>query len=256
MKQKNKKLIGVVLIFALLYALFRREDIIQMLFTYDHGIEDRWGDDMPSWRSRGPDDDSDDDWPDDDYKRKQKKLDEERSAERKALAETIELWHRGPSYERQHPNVEGAHMTRWRDEIAEETGEPRFVGTTRIPFPDTINRMRDNEKYKMVVNELNRLQTLQLQIKDNLDLWVKNGSDPHQQIMSPMSGWWANPKQVEKENHEILLEIDRLERMRDELWELLGRRRRVDVSYSQDPGVLEWKKQNIRRWRRDYWMSH
>ena len=248
MKQENKKLIGVVLIFAFLYAVFWGEDTIQV-FDYYRGVRD-YSFDEPDHDRWAHDDD------DDDYKRKRKKLAEERSAERKALAETIELWHRGPSFERQHPNVEGAHMTRWRDEIAEETGEPRFVGTTRIPFPDTINRMRDNEKYKMVVNELNRLQTLQLQIKDNLDLWVKNGSDPHQQIHSPMSEWWANPKQVEKENHEILLEIDRLERMRDELWELLGRRRRVDVSYSQDPGVLEWKKQNIRRWRRDYWMSH
>ena len=211
MKQENEKLIGVVLIFAFLYAVFLGEDTIQV-FNYYRGVRDYSFDDAPDHDRWAHDDDDDDD----DYKRKRKKLAEERSAERKALAETIELWHRGPSYERQHPNVEGAHMTRWRDEIAEETGEPRFVGTARIPFPDSINQMSIGEQREMIAKEIRRLRNLQLQIKDNLDLWVKNGSDPHQQIMSPMSGWWANPKQVEKENHEILLEIDRLERMRDD----------------------------------------
>ena len=208
MKQENKKLIGVVLIFALLYAVFRGQDIKEMFpgYSIDYSVDLGGG------------------WDDRDYKRKQEVLAEERSAERKALAETLEMWHRGPSFVRQHPNVEGAHMTRWRDELAEETGEPRFVGTAKIPFPDDINQMRNAEKREMIAKELERLRNLQRQVKDNLDLWVKNGSDPHQQIMSPQSGWWANPQQVERENHEILLEIERLENMDHHLWEQMNRR--------------------------------
>ena len=163
-----------------------------------------------------------------DYKRV--KLAEERSAEQKALVETQAMWNRGPSFVRQHPNVEGAHMTRWQDELAEETGQPRFVGIANNPFPDDVNQMGSAEKRKLIARELERLRNLQRQVKDNLDLWVKNGSDPHQQIMSPQSGWFATPKKVERENHEILLEIDRLERMDHHLWELLNRRQ----SYSSD----------------------
>ena len=194
MKQEHKYLLATGLIIAFWYVFWGRKENYPYISGYS--IEhDEWVED---------------------YERKEKVLAEERSAERKALAETQEQWNRGPSFVRQHPNVEGAHMTRWLDQIAQETGEPRFVGTANIPFPDEVNQMRNPEKLGMIARELERLRNLQRQVKDNLDLWVKNGSDPLQQIMSPQSQYWANPKKVERENHEILLEIDRLERMRDD----------------------------------------
>ena len=205
MKQENQYLLAAGLILAFWYTFF-------------------WG---PEWKEMYIPGYRKDEWVED-YERKEKVLGEERSAEQKALGETQAMWNRGPSFERQHPHVEGAHMTRWQDEIAEESGQPRFVGIANYPFPDDVNQMGAGEKREMIEKELERLRNLQRQVKDNLDLWVKNGSDPHQQIMSPQSGWWANPLQVERENHEILLEIGRLENMDNHLWELLNRR----VSYS------------------------
>ena len=195
MKQENKYLLATGLIIAFWYVFWGRKENYPYISGYS--IEhDEWVED---------------------YERKEKVLAEERSAEQKALAETQAMWNRGPSFVRQHPNVEGAHMTRWQDELAEETGQPRFVGIANNPFPDDVNQMGSAEKRKLIARELERLRNLQRQVKDNLDLWVKNGSDPHQQIMSPQSQYWANPKKVERENLEILHEIDRLEALKLDL---------------------------------------
>lgn len=159
---------------------------------------------------------------DDDFNRKMKKLDEERSAEQKAWVETQAMWNRGPSFERQHPHVEAAHMTHWLDEIAQDSGEPRFVDQN--PLPAKTHQMGTTEKLHFVDNELRRLYRLQRWTKDNIDLWVKSGSDPLHPLMSPMKKILVTANQVQHENQTILEEIDRLESLRDHLRQQMNRR--------------------------------
>ena len=142
--------------------------------------------------------------------RKEKRGKKEYSAQRKAWAETMQTWN-DPTYEREHPHVEAVGHARMWDKRADEQNRARFMGHTRNPLPDEIHGMSNEEKIRLIDNELVHLRAAHAQTKDQIDQWVKNGSDPTVQLNSPQSQWWTDAGQVQFENHEILEEIARLE---------------------------------------------
>ena len=151
------------------------------------------------------------------YKQKVARLKRQKSKEDAAWKETMQTWGH-PSYERELTHVESDHIARMWDRAAEETQEPRFMGFTRNPIPIRVHDMAVRERVQLIDRELTRLRNLQIRVKDNIDLWVKNGANPNDELMSPQSRWWEDPRKVEFENHEILREIDRLEKLKRDLF--------------------------------------
>ena len=72
---------------------------------------------------------------------------------------------------------------------------------------DQIIDLSDNKKVALIENELEKLRGFHRQAKDAIDEWVKDGMG---------ESWWRGipMKQIMDQNHQILVEIDKLEEMK------------------------------------------
>jgi len=141
-------------------------------------------------------------------------MDKEYALERQSLQETLALAQHGTP--RTMPITEAAFMTRHLDVVAEETGQPRF--TTITPFPEVSHRMPNHEKILMVNKELFRLRTLQRAVKDNIDIWYKDGALGGPRFVDPLNTWqMISGDEAIQQNDKILDEIDRLEEFKGDL---------------------------------------